>query len=129
MEHRKFWFVKGVKIFFFMVFAIIGSAFAVMLLWNWLIPVIFGLAVINFWQALGLLTLSKILFGFGGKRGGWGGHKRSGHWKSRMRDKWKDMNEEERAAFKEKMMNRCKNKDWRKHGATDEASETLQKDE
>lgn len=38
---------------------------AVMLLWNWLMPVIFGLTTITFWQALGLLALSKILFGKG----------------------------------------------------------------
>ena len=37
--------------------------FAVMLLWNWLMPLIFGLIEINFWQALGILVLSKILFG------------------------------------------------------------------
>jgi len=30
-------------------------------LWNWLMPVIFGLPVINFWQALGLNLLSGLL--------------------------------------------------------------------
>jgi hypothetical protein len=35
----------------------------VMLLWNWLMPSIFGLPVITFWQALGLNLLSSILFG------------------------------------------------------------------
>ncbi len=38
---------------------------AVLLLWNWLMPAIFGLGVITFWQALGLLVLAKILFGGG----------------------------------------------------------------
>lgn len=44
---------------------IIGSIFValpVMLLWNWLIPVIFGLPSISFWQALGLSLLSSLLF-------------------------------------------------------------------
>lgn len=36
--------------------------FATMYLWNWLMPEIFNLTVINYWQALGLLILSKILF-------------------------------------------------------------------
>ncbi len=48
------------------VFGLIAATaftFALMLLWNWLMPVIFGLTVITFWQALGLLALSKILFG------------------------------------------------------------------
>jgi len=42
---------------------------AVMFLWNALIPTIFGLTVINFWQALGLLVLARILFGGFGHRG------------------------------------------------------------
>jgi len=33
-----------------------------MWLWNWLMPVIFGLPTIGFWQALGLLVLTSILF-------------------------------------------------------------------
>jgi len=59
------------------VFAIIGMAiggviiaaamalilgFAVMWLWNWLMPPIFGLTTITFWQAWGLVVLSHILF-------------------------------------------------------------------
>ena len=37
--------------------------FIVMLLWNWLMPTLFGLPQIGFWQAWGLFLLSKILFG------------------------------------------------------------------
>jgi hypothetical protein len=36
--------------------------FFVMLLWNWLMPDIFGLKTISYWQAWGLLILSWILF-------------------------------------------------------------------
>ena len=40
-----------------------------MLLWNWLVPDLFNGPVITYWQALGLLVLSKILFwGWGGNR-------------------------------------------------------------
>lgn len=35
----------------------------VMLLWNWLMPELFGLPQITFWQSAGLLLLCKILFG------------------------------------------------------------------
>jgi hypothetical protein len=35
---------------------------AVMLLWNWLMPAIFGLKTLTFWQAGGLLVLTSILF-------------------------------------------------------------------
>lgn len=38
----------------------------VMLLWNWLMPEIFDLGVINYWQAVGLIILAKLIFGFGG---------------------------------------------------------------
>ena len=49
-----------------------GIGAIVMLLWNWLMPVIFGLPALSLWQALGLLVLMRILFGsFGfGRRGG-----------------------------------------------------------
>lgn len=33
-----------------------------MWLWNWLMPVIFGLPAIGFWQAVGLVFLSGIFF-------------------------------------------------------------------
>lgn len=32
------------------------------LLWNWLMPIIFGLPELTFWQALGVTLLSSILF-------------------------------------------------------------------
>lgn len=75
--------------------ALIG--FVVMSLWNWLMPALFGLTTINFWQALGLLILSKILFG-GWKGGGHRDHR--GHWKRKFRDKWANMSEEEREKFR-----------------------------
>ncbi len=48
--------------------------FVIMWLWNWLMPELFGLTTITFWQAIGICLLSKILIGgFGGGKGG--GHK------------------------------------------------------
>ena len=38
----------------------------IMLLWNWLMPEIFGLGTITYWQGFGIFFLAKILFGFGG---------------------------------------------------------------
>lgn len=40
----------------------------VKLLWNWLMPAIFGLGEISYWQAFGLLILAKLLFGAFGHR-------------------------------------------------------------
>ena len=31
-------------------------------LWNWIVPLVFGLTILSFWQAAGLLLISKILF-------------------------------------------------------------------
>lgn len=37
-------------------------AIPTMLLWNWLMPAIFGLTKITFWQAFGINFLSGLLF-------------------------------------------------------------------
>ncbi len=44
--------------------------YVVMLLWNWLMPTIFGLGTIGYWQAVGLIILAKLLFGHIGGGGG-----------------------------------------------------------
>lgn len=76
-------------------------SFFVMQLWNWLVPPIFGWHRINFLQSVGLLVLSKILFG--GFRGG-PGHAR---WPRRMRERWERMTPEEREKFRKGMMGCC----------------------
>lgn len=65
----------------FTVFVFVGGV-VVQALWNWLVPGIFGLPQLDFWQALGLLALTRILFGnMGmGKGGpGWGRHRKGKH--------------------------------------------------
>ncbi len=75
---------------------------AVMHLWNWLLPSLFGLRTINFWQGLGLLVLSRILFGsFGGHRS----HHPGFRW--RMAEKWERMTPEEREKIRQGMRHRC----------------------
>ncbi len=105
---KGFWILKGLK------FAVLGAAFvslaslAVMLLWNWLMPAIFGLGAISWLQSLGLLALAKILFG--GHRGGgrgWGNHKGHGHWREKMEAKWEGMSEEQKAQMRERWGRGC----------------------
>ena len=77
MEH---YVKKAVKI---LVMIVLGVAFLMlanyllMWLWNWLMPDLFGLSTITYWQALGIFVLAKLLFGFGGggKKGGGPRHK------------------------------------------------------
>jgi len=45
------------------IIAVFAFSYFVMSLWNWLIPDLFGGPLISMWQAIGLLLLSKILFG------------------------------------------------------------------
>lgn len=61
---EKFLLGLGAVIVVILIVAVIALllAFPVMLLWNWLMPVIFGLPAISFWQALGLNLLSGFLF-------------------------------------------------------------------
>jgi len=81
------------------VFAV-AIGFVIMLLWNWLMPSLFGLATISYWQAVGLLILSKILFG-----GGWfrKSHSKPSHyWKRRFMNRWDNMCEEDQEKIKER---------------------------
>jgi hypothetical protein len=75
---------------------------AVMHLWNWLLPALFGWRVITFWQAVGLLALCRILLGSWGGRGG----PRS-RFRSRIRDRWERMSPEERERFRASMTSGC----------------------
>ena len=88
------------KLFLIAPFAIIGIALflflggeVVKLLWNWLLPPLFGWRTITFWQAFALLALCRILFG----HHGWKNHG-SGRrvMRERMAERWKDMTPEQR---------------------------------
>jgi hypothetical protein len=82
------------------------AGFAVMLLWNNLLPDILFVSTITFWQALGIFFLCKILFGFGrgGGRGCGGG---PGWMRHKMEARFKNMTPEEREAFKQKMRDKA----------------------
>jgi hypothetical protein len=54
--------MKITVIFLVVCIRAIVFAFPIMLLWNWLIPEIFKLNEIGFWQAFGLSLLSSLLF-------------------------------------------------------------------
>lgn len=94
MRKRWYW-MAPLAIVGIVVFAFIGGE-VVMRLWNWLLPQLFGWRKLDFWQALGLLALCRILFG------GLGGHgpgPRGRHFRSRCRN----MTPEERERFRRAM--------------------------
>ena len=73
----------GIAIFIgFLIFVALGGI-VVQLLWNWLVPSIFGVRQVTMWEGLGLLALSRILFGGFGRGGAHEGHRRG------KRDWWK----------------------------------------
>jgi len=76
--------------------AIALFGFIVMYLWNWLAPAAFGARTVTFWQALGLLVLSRILVGGLG-----GGHGDDKHGRRGMMDQWEQMTPEEREKFRQ----------------------------
>jgi len=105
---KKLWIKKGIMFFFIFVAAVLLFGLLVMSLWNALLPAILGVKAITFIQALGILLLSKILFGgFGGR--GWRG---SPAWKQKMKQRFDNMTPEEREKFKAEWKNRCGGR-WR----------------
>jgi hypothetical protein len=80
--------------------AIAGFGFITMLLWNALLPELFHLPQISFWQAVGLLILSRLLFGFRP----WNG--RHNHRIGHLREKWEHMSPQERDEFKRRLQQR-----------------------
>ncbi len=83
--HRLPWIIGGIIL-------AIGFAFLfgffVMLLWNWLMPAIFGLGVITYWQAWGLVLLAHILFKAG--HGHPHGHKHDDYWRDKFKKNMKE---------------------------------------
>ena len=108
------WIARGLKFLVLVLIAVAVFSFVVMQLWNWLVPAVIGWKVIDFWQAVGLLVLTRLLFGF---RAGFGwGHRM--HWRGRMAERWAQMTPDEREKFREGMRGRC----GHRHGSPPEAT-------
>src|SRR5262245_35162373 len=100
---KRRWILHGLKFAVFVLLAATVMSLVVMTLWNWIIPGLTGWKEITFLQSLGLLVLSRILFGL--RMGfGWRHH---GHWRARMAERWEKMTPEEREKFRQGMHARC----------------------
>jgi hypothetical protein len=73
--------------------------FVVMTLWNWLLPALLGVKAVTFWQALGLLALSRILFGGFWRGGRWG--------RPKFVTNWNQLTPEEQEKFRAGMRRKC----------------------
>lgn len=121
-RQKPYWFLRIIG---WAILGIAGAAglallfgYVVMLLWNWLMPELFGLATIGFWQAFGIVFLARIIFGGGGMKG---------HGDSSKSEKWK--------SSRSKKYNKDNCKDWKHYDKfwEEEGAEAyekyLQKDE
>jgi hypothetical protein len=109
---RGFWIAKGVKILVIVAVVLGVVSFAVMSLWNWLVPALFGGPMLGYWEALGLLVLARLLFG--GFRPH--GHGRWGHSWHHARERWEQMTPEERERFRSRFRGACRfGDDWHGH--------------
>lgn len=87
---------------FFGLFIVALLSGAVMWLWNHVLVEVVTVRPVTFWQAAGLLLLSRLLLGSWPGRGSrWGSGPGQAAWKAR----WQQMSDEEKARFKE---------EWRK---------------
>jgi Ca2+/H+ antiporter, TMEM165/GDT1 family len=106
VRFRGRWVAKGAAFLGLILGVLALLSFVVMGLWNALIPGLFRGPVLTFWQAAGLLVLSKILFG--GLRRGHGWHHGRQHWRGEMwRRKWESMTPEERERLRARFRDRC----------------------
>lgn len=97
---RRLLYLAPLAILGLLLFIALGGG-VVLLLWNWLLPSLFGWSPITFWQALGLLALCRILFGGFGVRGAYyPGFRR------RMAERCQSMTPEERERFRRRMRER-----------------------
>jgi hypothetical protein len=104
---RKWIWIAPLAILAVVLFGYLGGEI-VTLLWNWLLPPLFGWRTLTFWQGLGLLALCRILFGGWGGSGGGKGHIRhrmrermAERMGERMRERWEKMTPEEREKFRQ----------------------------
>lgn len=105
------WVWKGFAFAGFAIIALAALSWVVMLLWNALLPGLFGAPPLRYLQAAGLLLLSRVLVG------GLRGH--HGHWRQRAwRERWESLTPQERERLREKYSRHCR---W--HG-TEDAGDT-----
>lgn len=88
-------------------FLLLGAV--VMCLWNFILAEVIPVKPLAYWQALGILLLSRILFG--GFRFGRGGHSPKNDFQApAWKKKWAEMSEEEKQNLKNQWKEKCRTK-------------------
>jgi hypothetical protein len=103
---KPWWIMKSAGMLALAIIGAVVFGFAVMLLWNALVPDLFHGPVLTFWQAVGLLVLSHIFLGGKGRwhhGNGW----RRDRWRRKFDEKLAAMTPEEREKFRAEWRHRC----------------------
>jgi len=79
--------LKGIGIGIFIILVIALYVFVVMELWNWLMPKLFDITTINYWEAGGIVLLCKLLFSGGGKCKGKRPPRSQRQWKTTLKER------------------------------------------
>lgn len=79
----------------------------VLLLWNAVVPDVFGAPALTYWQAVGLLLLTQILFRGIGRWRAYHHPAARDRWKHKLEEKLAAMTPEEREKFKAEWKRRC----------------------
>lgn len=105
--NRSFWLLRGLRFALFVALFVAAAVLLTQYLWNWLMPTLFRLPAIGLGQTLGLLVLSRILFGGlrGGQGHGWA--RRRQQWQQRMASRLDHLGPEEREKFRQQLQHRC----------------------
>jgi hypothetical protein len=100
---KSFWIKRAIFIPIAIAAGVFVFGFVVMHLWNCILTPVLGVHLITFWQALGILVLSKILFGgfHGGPK-----HSHKNNWHEKHH-KWMHMSAEEREKMKAEWKDKC----------------------
>jgi hypothetical protein len=101
MKHKRF--LKGVGFVGIAVVAAFVVGCIVMLLWNALVPELFNGPAITYWQAVGLLVLSHVLFRACGHHGH---HCHRDGWLRRFEHRYSSLTPEEREKLRETLRER-----------------------
>ncbi|MBX0292423.1 hypothetical protein K3G63_18390 [Hymenobacter sp. HSC-4F20] len=120
--NRSFWLLGGLKFILFASLFVAAAGYLTMNLWNWLVPELFHGPFITFWQTIGLLVLSRILFGGwgrGGRSGAWARRRRI--WKQKMESRMAGLTPEEQERFRQKMQGAC-GPAWMRRRTTEDVS-------
>ena len=104
----KFWWIKKAAAFIALAAVVIlALGGIVLLLWNAIVPDVFGAPTLTYWQAVGMLLLTQILFRGIGQ---WRAYHHPGtrdRWKHKLEEKLAAMKPEEREQFRSEWKRRC----------------------